>query len=84
MAILEELKPKHIVEDYYVGYTHIIISDDYCRPREEVDEILRRIARDVKRDLAAQYAAKRRKELTNERTESEADVYGGSARNCFE
>lgn len=85
MAILEELKPKHVAEDFYIGNTHVIISDDYCRPREEVDEILRRIARDAYRALAAQHAAEqRRKELENERTESEADIYGGSARNCFE
>lgn len=61
MAILEELKPKHIVEDYYIGNTHVIISDDYCRPREEVNEILRRIERDAYRALAAQHAAEQRK-----------------------
>lgn len=61
MKTLVELKPKHIVEDYYIGNTHVIISDDYCRPREEVDEILRRIARDAYRALAAQHAAEQRK-----------------------
>ncbi len=66
MAILEELKPKHIVKDYYIGNTHIIISDDYCRPREEVDEILRRIARIVQRALAAQYAAEQRMKQKND------------------
>lgn len=66
MAILEELKPKHIAADYYIGNTHIIISDDYCRPREEVDEILRRIARNVQRDLAAQYAAEQRKKQNDD------------------
>ncbi len=64
--LLEELKPKHVAEDYYVGNTHVIISDDYCRPREEVDEILRRIARDAKRALAAQYAAEQRKKQNDD------------------
>lgn len=61
MEILEELKPKHIVKDFYIGHTHVIISDDYCRPREEVDEILRRISRNAQRALASQYAAEQRK-----------------------
>lgn len=57
MAILEELEPKEVARDFYIGKTHVRIATDYCRPREEVDEILRRIARNAQRAFAAQYAA---------------------------
>ena len=37
----------HVVKDFYVGHTHIVICDDYCRDKtpEEVKETMRRIAR---------------------------------------
>jgi hypothetical protein len=36
----------NVVEDYYVGTTHIVICDDYCKNTtpEEIQEILDRIA----------------------------------------
>lgn len=40
----------HVVKDFYIGNTHIQICDDYCRDKtkEEVDEILARIAEKVR------------------------------------
>lgn len=64
MKILEELEPKNVARDFYIGKTHVRIATDYCRPREEVPEILRRIARDAQRAFAAQHIAEQRK--TNE------------------
>lgn len=61
MAILEELEPKEVVQDFYIGNTHVRIATDYCRPREEVPEILQRIARNAQRAFAAQYIAEQRK-----------------------
>lgn len=57
MTILTELEPKEVAQDFYIGHTHVRIATDYCRPREEVPEILRKIARDAQRALAAQYTA---------------------------
>lgn len=36
----------HVVEDYYIGRTHIRICDDYCRDQtpEQAQAILDRIA----------------------------------------
>lgn len=36
----------HVVEEFYIGNTHIRICDDYCRDKtpEEVEAILKRIA----------------------------------------
>lgn len=65
MAILEELEPKEVARDFYIGKTHVRIATDYCRPREEVPEILRRIARDAQRAFAAQRTVEQIKE--NER-----------------
>ncbi|MCM1059417.1 MAG: hypothetical protein NC452_03910 [Eubacterium sp.] len=62
MEILKELEPKEVAEDFYIGNTHVRISTDYCRPREEVPEILRRIARDAQRAFAAQRAAEQEDE----------------------
>ncbi len=61
MKTLEELEPKEVAEDFYIGNTHVRIATDYCRPREEVPEILRRISRIVQSDLTAQYIAEQRK-----------------------
>lgn len=61
MEILAELKPKEVARDFYIGNTHVRIATDYCRPREEVPEILRRIARDAQRALTSQYIAEQRK-----------------------
>lgn len=58
MEMLEELKPKHIVEEGKIGNTKYTISDDYCVPQDEVPEILRRISREVQRALSAQYRKK--------------------------
>lgn len=57
MTIMEELEPKEVAQDFYIGNTHVRIATDYCRPREEVDEILKRIVRDVQRAFAAQRRA---------------------------
>lgn len=54
MAILKELEPKNVAKDFYIGKTHVRIATDYCRPMEEVEEILRHIARDAQRALTAQ------------------------------
>lgn len=62
MKVLAELEPKEVVRDFYIGNTHVRIATDYCRPREEVPEILRRIARDAQRAFAAQQAAKQGEE----------------------
>lgn len=55
MAILKELEPKNVAKDFYIGKTHVRIATDYCRPTEEVEEILRHIARDAQRALSAQH-----------------------------
>ena len=54
MAILEELEPKEVAQDFYIGNTHVRIATDYCVPPEEVPEILQKIARDAQRAFAAQ------------------------------
>ena len=40
----------HVVKDFCIGNTHVKICDDYCRDKtkEEVDEILARIAQKVR------------------------------------
>ena len=65
MAILEELEPKEVARDFYIGKTHVRIATDYCRPREEVDGILQKIARDAQRAFAVQCTVEQIKE--NER-----------------
>ena len=42
----ERLEPGHVVEDFYIGKTHIMICDDYCRnkSKEEIENTLNRIA----------------------------------------
>lgn len=70
MEILEELKPKHIVVEGKIGNTKYVISDDYVRPREEIDEILRRVARNAQRALAAQHRA----EINELHTQIAADL----------
>lgn len=63
MEILESLRPKHIVQEFTTEEgTHVVISDDFCVSREQVPEILRRIARDVQRAFAAQQMAEQIKE----------------------
>lgn len=39
-------EPKHIAKEFYLGKTHIRISDDYCKDKtkKEVDEILKSIS----------------------------------------
>ena len=48
----------HIVEDFYIGNTHIQIADNSCVAPEEVDAILERIARQVQPVLVAQMMRK--------------------------
>ena len=45
----------HIVRDFFIGNTHIMIADDCCRDKtpEEVQEILRKIARDAQAAISA-------------------------------
>ncbi len=40
------VKTGHVVEDFYIGNTHIRICDDYCRDKtdEDVQKILNRIS----------------------------------------
>ncbi len=59
MAILEELEPKEVAQEFYIGKTRVRIATDYCRPKEEVDGILQKIARDAQRAFAAQSARER-------------------------
>ena len=70
MAILEELEPKEVVQDFYIGHTHVRIATDFCRPREEVDGILQKIARDAQRAFAAQSRA----EINELHTQIAADL----------
>lgn len=55
-SVLDEVP--HIVEDFYIGNTHIQIADNSCVAPEEVDEILERIARMVQPALVAQMRRK--------------------------
>lgn len=52
MEILEELKPKEVASDFLIGNTRVRIATDYCKPKEQVEEILKKIARDAQRALA--------------------------------
>ncbi|MBR0365738.1 MAG: hypothetical protein IJH94_02930 [Clostridia bacterium] len=53
MAAVEQ--PRHIARDFYIGNTHIQIATDYCEDKtpEDVNRILKRIARNASRSLAA-------------------------------
>lgn len=68
MKILEELEPKEVAQDFYIGNTHVRIATDYCRPPEEVPEILRRIARNAQRAFAAQRLAEQRQAAEQHKT----------------
>ncbi len=41
----EAVQIGHVVEDYYLGSTHVLICDDFCRNQteEERNEILRKV-----------------------------------------
>lgn len=43
----EILKPGHVVEEFYIGKTHVKICDDYCRDKtpEDVKKILDDLAK---------------------------------------
>jgi hypothetical protein len=43
----------HIVRDYYIGNTHCIVCDNYCRDKtkEETEAILKRVAANALRSL---------------------------------
>lgn len=45
----------HIVQDFYIGNTHIMIADDYCRDKtsEDVQRILQEIAWRAQESLSA-------------------------------
>lgn len=51
-----------VVEDYYIGNTHIIINDDYFCPPEEIPKILDRIGKKASQALAAATWEKEQKE----------------------
>lgn len=59
MKVLEELEPKEVAKDFYIGRTHVRIATDYCRPKEEVDGILKRIAEDTQRAFSVQQIIKK-------------------------
>lgn len=44
--MVKNIPEGHIVQDFYIGNTHIKICDDYCKDKtpEQVQEILKRIA----------------------------------------
>lgn len=46
----------HVAKEFYLGNTHVLICDDYCRGKtaQEVQEILDRVAELVKPDLVNQ------------------------------
>ena len=50
----EDVKP-HIVKEFNIGNTKVKIADNYCRnkTKEEIDEILQRIAQIALRDYRA-------------------------------
>ncbi len=54
----------HVVKDYYVGNTHIIVCDDYCRgmTKEQVQAKLDRIAEKVRGPLIEAMLAKEEEE----------------------
>lgn len=45
----------HFVREFMIGNTHVRIADDYCRDKtpEEVETILRRIARTAQEHITA-------------------------------
>ena len=49
------LEQGNVVKDYYIGDTRVKICDDYCRDctPQEIDEILKRIARRAQIALSA-------------------------------
>lgn len=60
----------HVVEEFMIGNTRVRICDDYCRDKtkEEVDEILRRIARNAIGPLtAAMLEAEKAKQADGEK-----------------
>lgn len=68
MKILEELQPKEVAKDFYIGNTHVRIATDFCRPPEEVPEILRRIASNAQRAFAAQRLAEQRESAVRQKS----------------
>ena len=55
----------HVVEEFYIGPTHVRICDDYCRgkTREDVQAILDRIAEITIGPLTVAAEAKERERL---------------------
>lgn len=43
---MEQKEIPHIVKEFYVGHSKVKIADNYCsnKSKEEIDEILKRIA----------------------------------------
>ena len=58
----------HVVEDFYIGHTHIRICDDYCRDKtkEDIQNILRRIGRIAIGELTAQAMAAENSEAVSD------------------
>ena len=54
LIMKEEVIP-HIVKEFNIGHTKVKIADNYCRDKtkEEVDEILKRIAMIALQDYRA-------------------------------
>ncbi len=45
----------HIVEDYYIGNTHIMIADNYCVSKEDAEKIMDRLAQKLLPKLIETY-----------------------------
>ena len=54
----------HVVADYYIGNTHIIVCDDFCanNTQQDNDAIMARAGRIVQEAYAAQIIAQRKKQ----------------------
>lgn len=65
----------HVVEEFYIGPTHVRICDDYCRgkTREEVQAILDRIAEITIGPLTVAAEAKERERLKAKSAAKESD-----------
>ena len=49
-----------VVEDFYLGPTHIIIRDDCCVSKEEADEIVRNLSKRIQPHIC--YMERKREE----------------------
>lgn len=69
-----------IVRDFYMGKTHVMIDDTYCRDKtpEEVQEILDRIAANAFRAINAAHYRKMQEEKSVNETETSDKAYEGA------